>query len=148
MKNFLLRIFYILFLRKITFIQRLKSAAFKAYFFPKNNGFFSPDIYIKHAHNIKVGSNCIISECTLGALSEIIIGNNVTISKGAIIETAKLSRTSQNRHSSKPILIGNNVWLGTNCIILGGVKIGDGALVGAGSVVRRDIKPNEVFIGK
>ena len=46
-----------------------------------------------------------------------------------------------------PISIGNNVWLGSNVIVLPGVKIGDGCVIGAGSVVTKDIEANSVAVG-
>ena len=45
------------------------------------------------------------------------------------------------------IEIGNDVWLGTNVVILPGVTIGDGAVIGAGSVVKDDIPSNTVYAG-
>lgn len=48
---------------------------------------------------------------------------------------------------SKPIEIGNDVFIGANSIILKGVRIGDRAIVGAGSVVTRDIKQDEIWAG-
>jgi len=47
----------------------------------------------------------------------------------------------------KPITIGNGVWIGTHCIVLAGVTIGEGAIIGAGSVVTRDIPPFEIWAG-
>jgi maltose O-acetyltransferase len=44
----------------------------------------------------------------------------------------------------KPIIIGNNTWITSNCTILGGVRIGDNTIIGAGSVVVNDI-PSGVF---
>jgi acetyltransferase-like isoleucine patch superfamily enzyme len=49
--------------------------------------------------------------------------------------------------SPKPVIIGDNVWIGNRAIILPGVTIGDGAVVGAGSVVTRDVPPRTVVAG-
>jgi len=49
--------------------------------------------------------------------------------------------------SKGPIIIGNDVWIGTRVIVLSGVKIGDGAIVGAGAIVTRDVQPYEVVAG-
>ncbi len=46
-----------------------------------------------------------------------------------------------------PITVGHDVWFGARCIILGGVTIGNGAVVGAGSIVTRDIPPYAVAVG-
>ena len=46
-----------------------------------------------------------------------------------------------------PIIIEDNVWIGTSCIILKGVTIGSGSIIGAGSLVNRNIPPNEIWCG-
>jgi acetyltransferase-like isoleucine patch superfamily enzyme len=46
-----------------------------------------------------------------------------------------------------PVIIGSDVWIGTRAMVLDGVNIGDGAIIGAGSVVTRDVKPFEVVAG-
>lgn len=47
----------------------------------------------------------------------------------------------------RPIVIGNDVWIGANAVILAGVQIGDGAVVGAGAVVTHDIPAGEIWAG-
>jgi acetyltransferase-like isoleucine patch superfamily enzyme len=51
------------------------------------------------------------------------------------------------RPESHPVVIGDNVWIGTRVIILPGVTIGDGAVIGAGAVVTRDVPPRSVAAG-
>jgi len=48
---------------------------------------------------------------------------------------------------SKPTIIGKNVWIGTNSVILKGVKVGDGAVIGAGSIVTKDVPAASVVLG-
>ena len=45
------------------------------------------------------------------------------------------------------VIIGDNVWVGANCCLLPGCKIGDNSIVGAGSVVSKEIPPNEIWAG-
>lgn len=45
------------------------------------------------------------------------------------------------------VIIGNDVWIGCNCLILEGVMIGDGAIIGAGAVVTKDVPPYSVVVG-
>lgn len=45
------------------------------------------------------------------------------------------------------VTVGSNVWIGANCVLLPGVTIGDNALIAAGSVVSRDVPPNEIWGG-
>lgn len=49
--------------------------------------------------------------------------------------------------SRGPIIVGNDVWIGQDALILSGVSIGDGAVVGAGAVVARDVRPYAVVVG-
>lgn len=51
------------------------------------------------------------------------------------------------RPKVKPVVIGNDVWIGRNSIIISGVNIGTGSCVGAGSVVTKDIPPYEIWAG-
>ena len=48
---------------------------------------------------------------------------------------------------ARPVVIGNDVWLGANVVVTGGVTIGDGCVIGAGSVVTRDIPPDSLAAG-
>lgn len=50
-------------------------------------------------------------------------------------------------HTSAPIRVGNDVWIGAAAIILKGVTIGDGAVVGAGSVVTKDVPARAIVVG-
>ena len=50
-------------------------------------------------------------------------------------------------HITRNIIIEDNVWIGANCVILKGVKIGEGAIIGAGSIVTKDIKPYSINVG-
>lgn len=49
--------------------------------------------------------------------------------------------------SKGPIHVGNDVWIGTRAIVLSGVTVGDGAVIGAGAVVTRDVPPYSVVAG-
>jgi maltose O-acetyltransferase len=51
------------------------------------------------------------------------------------------------RGSAVPVRIGSNVWIGGGAIVLPGVSIGDDAIVGAGSVVTRDVPPGTTVVG-
>lgn len=51
------------------------------------------------------------------------------------------------KNISRPILIGSDVWIGAHSIILSGVKIGDGAVIAAGSVINQDVPANTIVGG-
>ena len=98
----------------------------------------SADLIVKYPMNLSIGKNVRIGpNCQIGAASQVIIGDEVTLSEGVTIETAGLNtRTTQRRHTSKPITVGNGAWIGTKAIILGGAQIGSRSIVSAGSIVK------------
>ena len=105
---------------------------------------------LKYPENLHLGDEVIIGvNVVLGAHSPIYMGNRVRISKGVQIETAKLDFLSPPpyQHQSKPIFIDEGVWIGTNSLILGGVRIGKNSIIGAGSVVTRDVPPRTLVVG-
>jgi acetyltransferase-like isoleucine patch superfamily enzyme len=107
-------------------------------------------VEIKYPDNITLGTGVVIGKMvTIGALGGITLGNNVRISKGATIESASLdfSTPAPYKHNSKPIVIGNDVWIGSGAIILAGVSLGDGTIVGAGTVVSKSLPSKSVCVG-
>jgi len=102
---------------------------------------------------IIIGNNVGISGSTLNARISITIGNNVMIGSGCIItDTDSHSldyrfRDDPDKVKSKPITISDNVFIGARTLIMKGVNIGEGAVIGAGSVIIKDIPPFTVFAG-
>lgn len=92
---------------------------------------------------------------TGGYMSEnasIVCEENIRIGRGCAIAPGVVIRDCDSHEvigspTSKPIIIGEHVWIGTDAIILKGVTIGDGAVIGAGSVVTKDIPPRCVAVG-
>lgn len=85
-------------------------------------------------------------------LGDITIGDNVMIGPKTIIwgrdhGISLGTPMCEQDHVKKPIVIGNDVWIGGNVTILKGVKISDGAVIGAGSVVVKNIPPNAIVVG-
>ncbi len=75
----------------------------------------------------------------------VMIGPNVTIATaGHPIEPDLRRKVAQ---FNIPVTIGNNVWIGANSVILPGVSVGENSVIGAGSVVTKDIPPNVVAVG-
>lgn len=109
------------------------------------------DVDLKYPQNIHLGDRVIIgSNVSLGAHSPITLGDDVRISRDVIIETAGLDFSASQppyTHISKPVTIEKGVWIGARAIILGGVTIGENAVVAAGSVVSRSVPPGVIIAG-
>jgi len=78
----------------------------------------------------------------------IILGSNVGFGAGTKIISSIHSHNNHSKHDKAPsIIIGNNVFVGANSVILPSVKIGDNVVIGAGSIVVKDISSNSIAIG-
>lgn len=101
---------------------------------------------IKLGKNIFINSNCYFMDC-----ATITLGDNVFMGPSCGLYTAIHPMDYQTRNTGLekclPITIGNNVWIGGNVVVLPGVTIGDGCVIGAGSVVTKDIDANSVACG-
>jgi acetyltransferase-like isoleucine patch superfamily enzyme len=107
--------------------------------------------------SIAIGDNVFIGNgCVVVAAKSVSIGSNCLISGGTRIQDndghpldAERRRVGDriSPDDAKPITIEDDVWIGANVIILKGVRIGKRAVVGAGSVVTRDVPPGTVVAG-
>lgn len=103
-------------------------------------------------YNIEIGEN-FFSNVNLTILdgAKVAIGDNVFIAPNVGIYTAGHPLDAEQRNQgleyAYPVTIGNNVWIGAHVAILPGVTIGDNAVIGAGSVVTKDIPPNALAVG-
>lgn len=68
-----------------------------------------------------------------------IIGNDVKLHQNTTIGSAK--------SGGRPPVIGNNVVIGANCVLLGDINIGNNSIIGAGSIVVKDVPPNSLVVG-
>jgi acetyltransferase-like isoleucine patch superfamily enzyme len=99
-------------------------------------------INVNKGSTLEIGSGYTNTEVTIDCFNNIKIGNGVVISKGAIIRDSDNHKILYNDYEmSKPIIIGDHVWIGMRAIILKGVKIGDGSIIAAGAVVNKDVPP-------
>ncbi|MDD3003619.1 acetyltransferase [Flavobacterium sp.] len=109
---------------------------------------------------IKIGNNVEINDNVhIGAVESIIIGDNVLIASKVFITDhnhgnysgsdvdAPSTIPKERPIYSKPVRIGNNVWIGEFVSILPGVTIGEGSIIGTMSVVNKDIPPNSIAVG-
>ncbi len=111
-----------------------------------------PPFFCDYGTNISIGdkvyfnANCVILD---GGSVE--IGDNVLIAPNVQIYTATHPLDWKTREkgleNAKPVSIGSHVWIGGGAIILPGVKIGDRSVIGAGSVVTKDVPPDVLVAG-
>lgn len=111
-----------------------------------------PPFYCDYGKNIVVGENfyanhnLVILDC-----AKVTIGDNVFIAPNVGIHTAGHPIDAEQRNKglefALPVTIGNSVWIGATVTILPGVTIGDNTVIGAGSVVTRDIPSNVIAVG-
>ena len=109
-----------------------------------------PPFYTDCGKNITVGKNVFINSCChFQDQGGIIIGDNVLIGHSVVIATLNHNQDPNKRASilPKPVKIGNNVWIGSNATILGGVEIQDGAIIAAGAVVTKNVEKNTIVGG-
>jgi acetyltransferase-like isoleucine patch superfamily enzyme len=107
-------------------------------------------VQIKYPERIRFGSNVVIGPgAILGGMGGIEIGAHVRISTGVLIETGGLDLGTgvPYKHKTSPITIGTGAWIGARAIILAGVSIGDYAVIGAGTVVTKDVAPGAIVVG-
>lgn len=91
-----------------------------------------------------IGKGCLIQQCcTFFGRGGITIGNDVFIGPNVNLITINHDLDPDNRSATygRPIVIEDKVWIGIAAAILPGVKIGYGIIVGAGSVVKKDVRP-------
>lgn len=114
-----------------------------------------PNVRIMGAHMLRVGRNCRISyDCIIQANGGIELGDEVIFGPGVklwsvnhVIDKLDAPIFEQG-YDHKPVVIGNGVWLGANCFVMPGARIGDHVVISAGSVVAgKDIEPYSILAG-
>jgi maltose O-acetyltransferase len=105
-----------------------------------------------YGYNIRIGRNCFVNyNCVFLDCAPITIGDDAQIAPGVQLLTATHPIAADARRageeSALPITLGDGVWIGGGAILLPGVTVGDDTVVGAGSVVTRDLPANVVAAG-
>ncbi|RUO37053.1 acyltransferase [Aliidiomarina taiwanensis] len=115
---------------------------------------FYPGVWIAPGRNLNVGNNVDFSKGVLVTTGGgVDIGDRVLIGYRTQILSAnhaipkKGERIPVSGDVYSPVVIENDVWIGANCVITPGVKIGEGAVVAAGSVVTKDVVPYAIVGG-
>lgn len=99
--------------------------------------------------SITIGDDVYVGhDAHLHSINPVTIGSDCVLADGVLIATTDHDRGDRHQvHGTGAITIGNRVFIGQRCIVLGGVTIGDGATVAAGSVVTKDVPPGAVAAG-
>lgn len=118
----------------------------------KENIYFQPPFHCEYGNHIEVGENFYANvNCIMLDVGKITIGDNVLFGPNVSIYTAGHPIHPESRNSGYeygiPVTIGSNVWIGGSCVILPGVSIGNNVVIGAGSVVTKDIPDNVCAAG-
>lgn len=116
------------------------------------NAWVEPPVYFSYGKNIVIGDNFYANfNLTIVDDHRVTIGNNVMIAPNVTISVTghpvHSALRTQGEMFSFPVTIGNNVWIGSHVVINPGVTIGDNSVIGAGSVVTKDIPADVVAVG-
>jgi acetyltransferase-like isoleucine patch superfamily enzyme len=111
-------------------------------------------VIFEFPERIDLGDRVFVNRGTIiTARADIYIGDDVLIGPYVVINSGDHNYSDPAQpiesqgHATGPISIGNDVWLGAHCVILRGVKVGDGAVVAAGAVVIDDVPPCTLVAG-
>jgi maltose O-acetyltransferase len=111
-----------------------------------------PPFHCDYGFNITLGAGVFLNfNCVVLDVVAVAIGDGTQIGPGVQILAADHPRDAAGRASGlefgRPVHVGRNVWIGGGAIILPGVSIGDSAVIGAGSVVTRDVPAGATVFG-
>jgi maltose O-acetyltransferase len=111
-----------------------------------------PPFYCDYGSNIMIGDNVFFNfNCVILDIAPVTIGSNVLFAPGVHIYAATHPLNAAQRRTGlefgKPVSIGNDVWIGGGVIICPGVSIGDRSVIGAGSVVTKNIPDGVLAVG-
>ncbi len=109
-----------------------------------------PPFYADFGKNITLGKRIFInSGCKFQDQGGVVIGDDCLIGHNTVMATLNHDLAPSRRADMHPapIVLGRNVWIGSNVTVLPGVRIGDNAVVAAASVVTKDVPANTVVVG-
>lgn len=112
-------------------------------------GVYSPCIFstLKKESKIEIGTSCGFSGTVISSAICIKLGNNVQCGANTLITDTDWHFNDPRSGKDSPVIIEDNVWLGYGVKVLKGVHIGANSLIGAGSIVTKDIPANVIAAG-
>lgn len=107
--------------------------------------------YCRFAGNIRVGDNCHFNGMKIGG-GNVLIHNNLHSGEEVLILAQSHNYNGDelpydSTYIIKNVVIDDNVWIGSRVLIIGEVHIGEGAIIGAGSIVTKDVPPLAIYAG-
>lgn len=128
------------------------AAIVKELFPGAQNAVVNPPFFCDYGTHISVGKNFFANyNCTIIDVAKVTIGDNCQFAPNVSIYTAGHPIHPDIRNTLYEygihVTIGNNVWIGGNSVVLPGVNIGDNCVIGAGSVVTKDVPPWSLAAG-
>jgi maltose O-acetyltransferase len=117
-----------------------------------SGAFIQPPFACDYGYNLSIGDNVFVNFNTVILdCASVTIGEGTQMGPGVQILAADHPRDPQARRSllelARPVSIGSNVWIGAAAVVLPGVSVRDDSIIGAGSVVTRDIPSGVVAVG-
>ncbi|WP_083077312.1 sugar O-acetyltransferase [Thioclava electrotropha] len=111
-----------------------------------------PPFHCDYGSNIRLGAGVFLNyDCVILDVVAVTIGDRTQIGPKVQILTADHPRDPETRRTGlefgRPVRIGEDVWIGGGAILLPGITVGDGALIGAGAVVTRDVPAGATVAG-
>ncbi|WP_100220455.1 sugar O-acetyltransferase [Achromobacter marplatensis] len=111
-----------------------------------------PPFHCDYGFNIHLGAGAFLNfNCVILDVVEVTIGDRTQIGPGVQILAADHPRDAATRNAGlefgRPVRIGANVWIGAGALILPGITVGDDAIIGAGSVVTRNVAAGATVVG-
>lgn len=108
--------------------------------------------YCDYGYNVEIGENFYANvNCVILDEAPVRFGDNVFVAPNCGFYTAghpfDVEQRNRGLEYARPITVGNNVWIGAQVCVLPGVTIGDNCVIGAGSVVNRDIPAGSLAVG-
>ncbi|OCB78724.1 sugar O-acetyltransferase [Flavobacterium crassostreae] len=115
------------------------------------NLYIEPPFHCDYGYNIQCGANVYFNvNCVVLDAAPVTIGSNVFLGPNVQLYTATHpleAELRKTRASALPIAIGEDCWIGGNTVVCPGVRIGKGCVIGAGSVVTKDVPDNCLAVG-